>query len=127
MVAALPIVKPGGSIVIAAECAEGIGSETFRRTLLETDDLPAFIDAMQGPDWTFVPDQWEVEELAKAVRQNTVYCVCGGIAPDTLSHCFVTPAATVEDGIAAALARHGPDATIAVIPKGPYVIPCVAP
>src|SRR5207302_5529193 len=51
MVGALPIVKPGGSIVIAAECAEGIGSEHFRRTLLETDDLPGWMEAIQRPDW----------------------------------------------------------------------------
>jgi nickel-dependent lactate racemase len=125
MVGALPIVKPGGSIVIAAECSEGVGSEIFRRTLLETEDLMAFVEAMQRPDWRFLPDQWEVEELAKAVRQNTVYCVSEGIPPDTLAKLFVTPVATVEEGIAAALAKHGPQATIAAIPKGPYVIPYI--
>jgi len=125
MVGALPIVKPGGSIVIAASCSEGVGSAVFERTLLETDDLAAFVEAMQKPDWVFLPDQWEVEELAKAVRQHTVYCVCDGIPRDTLAQLFVTPAATVEEGIAAALARHGPHATLAAIPKGPYVIPYV--
>src|SRR5205085_7501446 len=97
MVGALPIVKPGGSIVIAAECAEGIGSEHFRRTLLETENLPAWMEAIQRPNWSFVPDQWEVEELAKAVRDNTVYCVCSGIPAETLSQCFVRPATTVEE------------------------------
>lgn len=125
MVGALPIVRPGGSIVIAAACAEGIGSAIFARTLLETDDLEAFMAAAQRPDWTFIPDQWEVEELAKAVRDNTVYCICDGIPPETLGQLFVTPAASVEEGVAAALARHGSDATIAAIPKGPYVIPSV--
>jgi nickel-dependent lactate racemase len=128
MVGALPIVKPGGSIVIASECSEGIGGEVFSRTLLETDDLFALVDAMQKPGWTYLPDQWEVEELAKAVRNNTVYCVCDprAIPPDTLARLFVTPAASVEQAVAAALAVHGPDATLAVIPKGPYVIPYVA-
>ncbi len=127
MVGALPIVKPGGSIVIAAECAEGIGSEPFRRQLVENDDLPAYMEAMLRDDWTFVPDQWEVEELAKAVRDTTVYCVAAGIPSETLAQCFVTPAATVELGVAAALERHGPSARIAVIPKGPYVIPTLSP
>ncbi len=62
MVGALPIVKPGGSIVIAAACSEGIGGEAFTRTLLEADDLEAFTEAIQRPDWEFIPDQWEVEE-----------------------------------------------------------------
>jgi nickel-dependent lactate racemase len=123
MVGALPIVKPGGSIVIASECAEGVGSEPFRRQLVENDDLEPYVEAMQREDWVFVPDQWEVEELAKAVRDATVYCVASGIPVDTLAQCFVTPAATVEEGVGAAMERHGAHARIAVIPKGPYVIP----
>jgi len=128
MVGALPIVKRGGSIIIAAECSEGVGGEVFTRTLLETDDLFALVDAMQRPGWTYLPDQWEVEELAKAVRNNTVYCVCDpkAIPPDTLAGLFVTPAVSVEEAVAAALAVHGPAATLAAIPKGPYVIPYVA-
>jgi nickel-dependent lactate racemase len=126
MVGALPAVKPGGSIIIAAECSEGIGSEAFRNQLLSNSDLPAYMEAIQQPDWTFVPDQWEVEELAKAVRENSVYCVCSGIDAETLAQCFVTPAASVEEGVAAALAKHGPSATLAAIPKGPYVIPVVS-
>jgi hypothetical protein len=82
---------------------------------------------MQRPDWRFVPDQWQVEELARAVRHNTVHFVCDGIPPETLARCHVTPADTVEAAVADALRRHGPDATIAAIPKGPYVIAGVAP
>jgi hypothetical protein len=35
---------------------------------------------------------------------------------------YVEPAASVESAVAEALADHGPNATIAVIPKGPYVL-----
>ncbi len=125
MVGALPIVKPGGSIVIAASCSEGVGGADFTRTLLETDDLGQFIEDIQRPDWKFIPDQWEVEELARAALRNEVYCVCEGIPRETLGKLFVTPADSVESGIAMALAKHGPNATIAAIPKGPYVIPYI--
>ncbi len=126
MVGALPIVKRGGSIVIASSCSEGIGSSHFTKTLLESNDLSEFMTDIQRPDWKFVPDQWEVEELAKAVRHAEVYCVCDGIPRDTLSQLFVTPADSVEQGVCMALAKHGPYATIAAIPKGPYVIPAIA-
>jgi len=126
MVGALPIVKSGGSIVIAAQCAEGVGSAAFERTLLEVQDLERFVQEIQRPDWRFVADQWEVEELARAVRHAAVWCVAEGIPRDKLARLHVAPAATVEEGVAAALERHGPDATLAAIPRGPYVIPCVA-
>lgn len=125
MVGALPIVKPGGSIIIASECAEGVGSAIFKQTLLEWDSLPAFVSAIQSPDWRFIPDQWEVEELARAARNNRIYCVSEGIPADLLGQLFVMPAVSVEAAVADALQYHGSSATIAVIPKGPYVIPYV--
>jgi len=123
MVGAVPIVKLGGHIVIASECAEGIGGPHFRQTLLETTDLQEIVQRMAAPDWQPIPDQWQVEELAKATRDHTVLCVTEGIPPDTLRRLHVTPAPTVEGAVRAAIQVHGPNARIAVIPKGPYVIP----
>jgi nickel-dependent lactate racemase len=126
MVGALPVVKPGGTVVIAAECAEGVGSAEFTRVLMETDDLEAFVAHISQPG-VFVPEEWEVEELAKAARHAEIICVAAGIPAETLSRCFVTPAPSVETGVRMALERHGPDATLLAIPRGPYVIPYVAP
>jgi nickel-dependent lactate racemase len=123
MVAAMPAVKRGGTILLAARCAEGIGGPHFRASLLESEDVEAFVQRTYDPGF-FVPDQWEVHELAKALRHAEVLCYSEGIEADTLRRCFVQPVASVEAGLAGALARHGPQARIAVIPKGPYVIPC---
>src|SRR5207253_6612305 len=49
MVGALPVVKAGGTIVIASECAEGIGSQDFTQALLETEDLEAFVAHISQP------------------------------------------------------------------------------
>jgi nickel-dependent lactate racemase len=125
MVGAMPAVRQGGSIVIASECAEGVGSPDFARALFETDDLEEFVREISKPG-VFVPEEWEVEELAKAARHAEIVCVAGGIPESTLARCFVTPARTVEAGVRTAIERHGPDATLIAIPRGPYVIPYVA-
>jgi nickel-dependent lactate racemase len=125
MVGALPAVKEGGTVIVAARCEEGIGGKHFRDTLLETEDLEAFVAQTYEPGF-FIPDQWEVHELLKAVRKAEVLMFTEGIPPETLERCFVTPIPSVEEGIRQALDRHGPDAKIAVIPKGPYVIPVVS-
>ena len=39
---------------------------------------------------------------------------------------FVDSVASVEQAIAEALVEYGPSARIAVVPKGPYVLPVVA-
>ena len=67
MVGALPAVKRGGTILLAARCAGGIGSRDFRDSLLNTPDLEAFVARTYEPGF-FIPDQWEVHELAKALR-----------------------------------------------------------
>jgi lactate racemase len=127
MVGAVPVARRGGSIIIASSCTEGIGGPHFTRLLRENDDLNALMARMQSSDWEYVPDQWQVEELAKATREHRVYLVCdqSAVPPEVAAELFVTPAATVEEALADALRRHGPDATIAVIPKGPYVITAV--
>ncbi len=122
MVGALPAVKKGGSIVIASECAEGLGSPDFARVLTETDDLEEFVEYISQPG-VFVPEEWQVEELARVVRHAEVYCVTSGIEPETLANCFVMPAKNVENAVALAMAKHGSNASIIAIPRGPYVIP----
>jgi len=124
MVGAIPAVKPGGAIIIASECAEGVGSADFARALFDTEDLEEFVRHISQPG-VFVPEEWEVEELAKATRHAHIYCVASGIPHDTLARCFVTPAATVEQAVRMAMDRHGKDATLLAIPRGPYVIPTV--
>ena len=71
-------------------------------------------------------DQWQLEELAKVRRKARVKIVSDGLPADTLDCLFVESAASVEQAVAESLAEYGPTATIAVIPKGPYVLAQVA-
>ncbi len=121
MVAALEIVKPGGTIILAASMSEGIGSAEFQRLFDENATLDAFMDRILHTDY-FVMDQWQLEELAKVRRKAKVKVVTDGLPPETLTHLFVEPAPSVEAAVADSLAEYGPEASIAVIPKGPYVL-----
>jgi nickel-dependent lactate racemase len=122
---ALPIVKQGGTIVMAASLTEGLGSPEFQRVLAENPDLAAFKKRILGKDY-FVMDQWQLEEMAKVVERCGVKVVSGGLSAETLRRCHVEPAASVEQAVAECLAQYGPRARVAVIPKGPYVLPYLA-
>jgi nickel-dependent lactate racemase len=121
MVSALPIVKQGGTIILAASLSEGIGSPEFQKVLNENPTLEGFMDRILNQNY-FVMDQWQVEELAKAKRWAKVKVVTDGLPAETLRRFFVEPASSVETAVAESLQEYGPDATIAVIPKGPYVM-----
>ena len=64
--------------------------------------------------------------LAKVLAHCRVKVVSHGLPPEVLRRCHVEPAATVEQAVAESLREYGPGAKVAVIPKGPYVLPYVA-
>jgi nickel-dependent lactate racemase len=121
---ALPIVKQGGTIVLAASLSEGLGSPEFQQILKDNPDLKAFKKRILETDY-FVMDQWQVEELCKVLERCKVKVVTDGLSAETLKACGVLPVPTVEQAVAESLAEYGPQAKLAVIPKGPYVLPCV--
>jgi nickel-dependent lactate racemase len=126
MVAAAAIVKPGGTIVVAAGMSEGIGSSEFRKIFQDHPTLEGFMEQILAKKY-FMPDQWQLEELAKARSKARIVAVTQGLPAATLDKLFVQSAASVEQAVAEAMNVYGPQATIAVIPKGPYVIAEVAP
>jgi lactate racemase len=121
---ALPIVKEGGTIVLAASLSEGLGSHEFQQILKDNPDLKAFKKRILETDY-FVMDQWQLEELCKVLEKCRVKVVTGGLDAATLAACSVEGAPSVEVAVAESLAEYGPDARIAVIPKGPYVLPYI--
>jgi len=122
---ALPIVKQGGTIVLAASLSEGLGSPEFQHVLEDNPDLAEFKQRILGADY-FVMDQWQLEEFCKVVARCKVKVVTDGLSAEVLRRCHVEPASSVEQAVADCLAEYGPQARVAVIPKGPYVLPCVA-
>ena len=120
MTEAMPVVKPGGVIIIASQNAEGIGSEEFTRLMLETKETKTFLEDIKKPGY-YVLDQWELQKLCAVVDNHEVWMYSDGIAKKTQTELFVTPLDSIEDGITRAQERFGDDVRIAVIPEGPYV------
>ena len=95
--------------------------------MADNPDLKAFKQRILGKDY-FVMDQWQLEELAKVVRAlpgeggHATACRrrrCG--------KCHVEPAADGRAGGGRVAWRStGRRRRVAVIPKGPYVLPYVA-
>ncbi len=126
MVAAMDVVKPGGTIILAAEMSEGIGSPYFQKLFRAHTSLQQFVEAIERPGY-FAAEQWQLEEYAKVRQRAKIKVVSGGLSAETLRRLFVEPAADVPSAVAESLAEYGPQATLAVIPKGPYVLAAVKP
>src|SRR6266849_1494554 len=96
---ALPIVKQGGTIIMAASLSEGLGSPEFQQLMTDNPDLKIFKQRILSKDY-FVMDQWQLEELAKVVDRCKVKVVSDGVPPATLRRCHVEPVTSVEQAIA---------------------------
>jgi len=126
VVAAYGIVKEGGTIILAAECAQGLGSPHFAAGFDRFNSREEFEETLWDPEKSFI-DQWQIEEYAKVLRKAEVSVFSDGVNPQTWKKCWADPLSSVEQGIKAALSRHGPAARIAILPQGPYVMASLHP
>lgn len=123
--AAQHIVKPGGRILILGECAEGIGSPDFARQLRNFPGNQQYLDEIA--DTPVIPDQWQLEKMALAGLVNELYFYAPGAPPDQLGALSPRSFADVDTAVEHLLHGLPPEASIALIPEGPYCFARVAP
>ena len=121
VLSAIEVVKEGGMVILVAECQEGIGSGPFTDLILKTKNLEQFVRNTYNPK-NFVIDQWQLEELAKAIRKANVYFYSDKIPYEQQQKLFVNPLKSPNEGVEIALKRYGKDAKIVAIPDGPYTL-----
>jgi len=127
MVAAIDILEPGGNLIVASECSEGLGSNEYahaQKRLLELGPEGFFRDISRKPHADI--DEWQTQMQLKPMRLGGIHLYATGLkaAERDLTGVRMTDsvAATVER-----CARDAGDLQVAVIPEGPYVVPAYCP
>ncbi|HEY5024720.1 MAG TPA: nickel-dependent lactate racemase [Acidimicrobiales bacterium] len=121
MAAAERVLRPGGTIVMAAECADGTPhGGAFDRLLAQAPDHGA-LDAVDGPSET---DRWQTQVLGRVLHHAQVWLHSGGLTDDQVRAAFLRPVADVTDAVAEALEATGLDerARLGVLPYGPLTV-----
>ncbi len=126
MVTPLDILEPGGTLIVASACSEGIGSHEFRaaQQRLVAMGPDAFLQSILPKAFADV-DEWQTEMQLKPMRVGRVQLYTTGLSDADREVTGVESVPSLPDAIGAALARAG-DPALAVIPEGPYVVPVVA-
>src|SRR5581483_4303287 len=119
--AAARIVRPGGTIVLAAECRDGLPDHGSYGAILHAarghQDL--FAQLHDGAETT--PDQWQAQIQAIVQEQARVFAFCGGLSHAQLRAAHFQPITSVEQTLRELLAEQ-PHAKVATLPEGPYPV-----
>ena len=118
--AASHIVKPGGSILLAAACSEGAGAPEFNRMLLAGTSDTEFLESIRGAPVTV--DQWQLEKLALVTTRQRLHWHVPGLPAEYHTRLWGRSYPTMESAISGMASTLRPGAAIAVIPEGPYVL-----
>jgi len=124
--AADPIVRPGGAIIIATRCSDGIPAHGLYGKILRESRTPTELLARICAPGFLEQDQWQAHIQALVQQKAAVYVRSDGLTDDEIRAALLLPCRRIEDTIAALLERHGRGASICVMPEGPQTIPYVA-
>lgn len=142
-------VKPGGKMIIAADITDldPVGSNNYRTVLhlLSLMGAEKFNKLLLSPDWTFVPEQWQVQMWAKVFRKIAMenlyyfapqlpardYQIIPGVngnkfLPEELRYTGrpETISLFIENAIRSCLEAPGAaELTVAFLADGPYGVP----
>ena len=107
--AAQHIVKPGGRILIVAECSEGAGAAEFAEMLTTFESYETFLDAIRTRVVTV--DQWRLEKLAIAGTRHEILFYVPGLPIRYRKHFGNRMFNSVSEGLLRLLAGLEPAST----------------
>lgn len=119
----LDILKDDATLVVASECAEGIGSDSFKasqRSLMH-EGPQAFMRRIEKKRLADI-DEWETEMQLKATRATRVQLFSEGLRGEDRTLTGVEMVDSLQDAVDESIARTT-EPSVAIIPEGPYVVP----
>ena len=119
LICARNILKPGGTIVVACECREGLGSPEFCGIMRSTCDFQAFSTDYGDPK-DFVIDQWCAQNIFQAAdHAGKIYIYSSGISGQDMEKMGAVKIENLQQTVDELLPIH-PETV--VVPEGPYVV-----
>lgn len=123
MVGPMDILAPGGTIIIASDCSEGMGSPEFvaAQQMLCKHGEEKFMDILYTRTDALI-DEWQTEMLLKPLRRGAIKLFTEQLSEADLQQTFLTHVTDLKQAILASVEEQN-DPEIAVVPEGPYVVP----
>jgi nickel-dependent lactate racemase len=123
MSAAAKVLKPGGTIICAAECRDGLPNHgSYGEVLASRSSPEALLEMIHTPGYA-VPDAWQVQIQAQILVMAKVLLKNSFMSHDAVRSAHYEPIDDVSASACDELRAAGPAATLCVLPQGPQTIP----
>jgi len=142
MAAAERVVSPGGTIIVAAECTDGLpGGGAFERLLAGAGDVSALLAGGEGAapaagspgaespaaespaaGSPAEPDGWQAQVLGRVLSKAEVWLFAGGLDDRDVRMAQLRPVHDVSEAVSEALNRHGDGSRLCVLVRGPLAV-----
>ncbi len=112
-------VKKGGVIILVGSCKEGLGEHTFEEWMTKSPSSHSMIARIQQ---NFQLGGHKAAAIAMVLEDADIYLV-SELEPEFVKQIFLTPFASAQAALDAALKQCGGDAGIIVMPYGGSTLP----
>lgn len=121
MAAADRVRRSGGTVVMAAACADGVPEGAFARLLAAARTFEDLVASTAGPE----QDRWQAQVLGRVLERGTVRLHSEGLDAHAIRGAQLVPAPDLDEAVAETLDGLGPSASVAVLPEGPLTVATV--
>jgi len=116
------ILKPGGLLIIASECREGVPAGSPCDVLMRSaDNAYELLERIETPGFQ-APEQWQ-PHIQAMIQRDAEVLVHSSIPDETLRAVHLAPCHDIAATVRERLGHLGPHARVAVLPHGPLTIP----
>ena len=120
--AASRIVADGGTIILAAECCEGLpGGSSFEKLLKSASSPAHLLDLLKNSPLPF-PDQWQAQ-IQALIQQRARIRVYSRLTDEELRTAHLAPCRDIASELRAIASGGSAPLRVAVLPQGPLTIP----
>lgn len=123
MSAAAQVVKQGGTIIMAAECWDGIPSNSdYKMILTSVKSVSELMEFIKKNEST-LKDTWQIYFQALIQLKANVYIFSDKLDEGTIKRALFNPVKNISKLVDKLVKKIGPSARICVLPEGPQTIP----
>jgi lactate racemase len=124
--APIPVVRPGGFLIVPARCEEGagygVGEQRFLSAMRDSPDIQFILDDARRNGYP--PGQQRAFVMAK-VLENARVVIVGSECPDLVASCKMIPAPTMEHALELAASEIGKNCEVLIVPHALLTLPVI--